>query len=224
MPATLKIISWNLWHRAGALVGDLASLIEAEKPDLLLMQEAKPPLDALTNSVGGSVHWQPMQQRVYGLAAWSPHELESFHSVPLPISPFPLRVPPRLAQLLVLNGITFANVHLSHGQILNRRQLLTIAQATLGPTVIIGDCNAVGRIRIPDFADVGPVDATHRLQTRLDRCLVRNLICQQSRVLPRGPSDHHPVEVIIESHWATTDKAAEAAQHCRAAAVVLPAD
>lgn len=220
MPQPLKIISWNLWHRAGAMLGDLAALIEAERPDLLLMQEAKQPLEGLTHSVGGHVHWQPMQQRVYGLAAWSPHELDSFHSVPLPISPFPLRVPPRLAQLLMLNGITFANVHLSHGQILNRRQLLTIAQATSGPTVIIGDCNAVGRIRIPDFADVGPVDATHRLQTRLDRCLVRHLACANSRVLARGPSDHHPIEVLIDPTPTTTDKAAEAALHCRAAGSV----
>lgn len=217
MPSTLKIISWNLWHRAGALVGDIAALIEAEKPDLLLMQEAKQPLEGLHNLVGGYVHWQPMQKRVYGLAAWSPHELGNTHSVPLPISPFPFRVPPRLAQLLVLDGITFANVHLSHGQILNRRQILTIAQATEGPTVIIGDCNAVGRIRIPDFAEVGPLDPTHRLQTRLDRCLVRNLACTQSRVLARGPSDHHPIEVLIENAWAATDKAAEAALHCRAA-------
>lgn len=208
MPEHLKVISWNLWHRAGALLGDLAALIEAERPDLLLMQEAKQPLEGLEHFVGGHFHWQPMQKRVYGLAAWSPHELGTFHSVPLPSSPFPFRVPPRLAQLVKLNDITFANVHLSHGQILNRRQLRTIARATEGPTVIIGNCNAVGRIRMPDFADVGPIDATHRLRTRLDRCLVRNIICAESRVLARGPSDHHPIEVHIETDCAPTDKAA----------------
>lgn len=217
MAPPLKIISWNLWHRGGALIGDLASLIEAEKPDLLLMQEAKPPLDGLTNFVGGVVHWQPMQQRVYGLAAWSPHELNTFYSVPLPVSPLPLRMPPRLAQLLTLGGISIANVHLSHGQILNRRQLHAIAQATEGPTVIMGDYNAIGTIRIPEFSEVGPLGVTHRLQTRLDRCIVRNLVCAKSRVLSRGPSDHHPIEVLIDPQPAPTDMVAEAALHCRAA-------
>ncbi len=61
-------------------------------------------------------------------------------------------MPPRLAQILKFDDITFANVHLSHGQMLNRRQLLTIAHATDGPTVIIGDCNAVGPIVLPSFS------------------------------------------------------------------------
>jgi endonuclease/exonuclease/phosphatase family metal-dependent hydrolase len=197
MTETIKIISWNLWHRGGAVVGDLVALIEAERPDLLLMQEAKQPLEALPHFVGGTFHWQEMQRRVYGLAFWSPHDLGEAHSIPLPVSPLPLRVPPRLAQLLKFDGISFANVHLSHGQMLNRRQLLTIAHATSGPTVIIGDCNAVGRIILPDFTEVGPLDPTHKLRTRLDRCLVRELGCRQARVLARGPSDHHPIEVHL---------------------------
>lgn len=197
MSKSIKVISWNLWHRAGAVLADLVALIEAERPDLLLMQEAKSPLDSLTHFVGGHFHWQEMQRRVYGLAYWSPHDLHQAHSIPLPVSPFPLRVPPRLAQLLKFEDITFANVHLSHGQILNRRQLLTIAQGTTGPTAIMGDCNAVGRLRIPEFDEVGPLDPTHKLRTRLDRCLVRGLYCHKARVLARGPSDHHPIEVLL---------------------------
>nr|WP_298682533.1 endonuclease/exonuclease/phosphatase family protein [uncultured Dongia sp.] len=197
MSNPLKIISWNLWHRGGAVLGDLAALVEAERPDLLLMQEAKQPLEALPHFVGGHFHWQEMQRRVYGLAFWSPHALEEAHSIPLPSSPLPIRVPPRLAQLLKFDGIWFANVHLSHGQMLNRRQLATIGQATTGPTVIIGDCNAVGRIVLPDFTEVGPRDPTHKLRTRLDRCLVRGLSCTAARVLARGPSDHHPIEVLL---------------------------
>jgi endonuclease/exonuclease/phosphatase family metal-dependent hydrolase len=197
MSKPIKVISWNLWHRGGAVIGDLAALVEAERPDLLLMQEAKQPLEALPNFVGGFFHWQGMQRRVYGLAFWSPHDLHEAYSIPLPSSPLPIRVPPRLAQLLKFDGISFANVHLSHGQMLNRRQLLAIAHATVGPTVIIGDCNAVGRIIIPDFTEVGPLDPTHKLRTRLDRCLVRDLTCVQTRVLARGPSDHHPIEVLL---------------------------
>lgn len=197
MSAPIKVISWNLWHRGGALVGDLASLITAEKPDLLLMQEAKRPLEALPQLVGGHFHWQEMQKRVYGLAFWSPHELSEGFSIPLPISVFPLRVPPRLAQILKLDGISIANVHLSHGQMLNRRQLRAIAEATQGPTVIIGDCNAVGPIALNGFFEVGPNDPTHKLKTRLDRCLIRDLHCTSARVLARGPSDHHPIEVLV---------------------------
>ena len=38
-----------------------------------------------------------------------------------------------------LGDITFANVHLSHGQLLNRRQLARIASALKGkPSAIIG--------------------------------------------------------------------------------------
>jgi endonuclease/exonuclease/phosphatase family metal-dependent hydrolase len=197
MSKPIKVISWNLWHRGGALVGDLASLIEAEQPDLLLMQEAKRPLEALPQLVGGHFHWQEMQKRVYGLAFWSPHELGEGYSIPLPISPFPIRVPPRLAQILKLDGISVANVHLSHGQVLNRRQLRAIAEGTHGPTVIIGDCNAVGPIALGGFAEVGPRNPTHKLKTRLDRCLIRDLHCSQARVLGRGPSDHHPIEVLV---------------------------
>lgn len=217
----IKIISWNLWHRGGALLHDLAALIEAERPDLLFMQEAKQMLRELDQMVGGHVHWQPMQRRVYGLAVWSPHELQDLHSVPLPISPFPLRVPPRLAQVATLQDVTFANVHLSHGQVLNRRQLTTVAHATAGRTVIIGDCNAVGNIWLPDFDEVGPRAPTHKLRTRLDRCLVRNVACLQARVLDRGPSDHHPIEVLISPEpgpgTGLTDRAAAGARHGRAA-------
>ena len=60
----LKVISWNLWHRGGAVLAHLAALIEAEKPDLLLMQEAKPNLSELTDVVGGHFHFLPLPKRV----------------------------------------------------------------------------------------------------------------------------------------------------------------
>ena len=72
-----------------------------------------------------------------------------------------------------VDGISIANVHLSHGQMLNRRQLRAIAEGTQGPTVIIGDCNAVGPIALGGFSEVGPRNPTHKLKTRLDRCLIR---------------------------------------------------
>lgn len=109
----------------------------------------------------------------------------------------PGRVPPRVAQIARFEGVTFANVHLSHGQFLNWWQLTSIARALDGPAVIAGDYNAVGLIKLSEFEDVGPRRATHIVSNiipfRLDRCMVRGVDCSESRVLERGPSDHHPI-------------------------------
>ncbi len=43
----LKIISWNLLHRSGAVAEDICELIEDEKPDLFLMQEATTAIESL---------------------------------------------------------------------------------------------------------------------------------------------------------------------------------
>ncbi len=193
----MKVISWNLWHRGGAVRQHLADLIEAERPDLLLMQEAKSSLAHLTDLVGGHFHFLPLPKRVYGLAAWTPHEIQEPTFVELPSSNLPGRVPPRLAQLLRVGPIDFANVHLSHGQLLNRRQLRIAADRLNGPAAIIGDYNAVGQIRLQGFHDAGPRERTHKFRTRLDRCFIRQLHCNQPTVLDRGPSDHHPIRMEL---------------------------
>jgi hypothetical protein len=106
-----------------------------------------------------------------------------------------------------LGDITFANVHLSHGQLLNRLQLMHIASLLHGPTAIIGDFNAVGPTLLPGFRDVGPREPTHVanniLRFRLDRCLVRGLHCGRAKALDRGPSDHCPI--VLELAPATLD-------------------
>jgi endonuclease/exonuclease/phosphatase (EEP) superfamily protein YafD len=191
----LKVISWNLWHRGGAVLAHLAALIEAEKPDLLLMQEAKANLSQLTDVVGGHFHFLPLPKRIYGLGAWTPHAGPKADFVELPSSKLPGRVPPRLAQLLHVQGVGFANVHLSHGQLLNRRQVRTAAEKLDGPAAIIGDYNAVGEIKLTGFQDAGPRMRTHKYRTRLDRCLIRQLKCTTATVLDRGPSDHHPIRM-----------------------------
>ena len=191
----MKVISWNLWHRGGAVLAHLSALIEAERPDLLLMQEAKPNLSELTDVVGGHFHFLALPKRVYGLGAWTPHDIPPQDSVELPGSKLPGRVPPRLAQLLSVRGIGFANVHLSHGQLLNRRQVRAAAAKLDGPAAIIGDYNAVGDVRLTGFHDAGPRMRTHKFNTRLDRCLAREIECLSATVLDRGPSDHHPIRM-----------------------------
>jgi hypothetical protein len=111
-----------------------------------------------------------------------------------------------------LGGVTFANVHLSHGQFLNRWQLFHIANAVDGPTAIVGDYNAVGPITLPGFEDIGPRQPTHSptnvISLRLDRCMARGMGCSHAQVLARGPSDHHPI--ILNLHLLTAATAGNA--------------
>ena len=212
---SFRVASWNLLRRIGAEAKDVAALIHAQKPDLLLLQEATEEITKLPDLVGGHFFRHPMQKRIYGLAAWSPHPFPLTSALRLPASVLPGRVPPRIAQIVKFQGITFANVHLSHGQFLNRFQLQHIAYAVEGPTVIMGDFNAVGPIIMPEFRDVGPRKRTHRASNivalRLDRCLTREVDCLKAAVLDRGPSDHHPI--LLELATASPLHAAQTAPH-----------
>ena len=193
----LRVVSWNLLRRTGAGVDDVARLVKATHPDLLLLQECTEDIAALPSLVGGHFFRHPMQARIYGLAAWSPHPFPQTSAIRLPASILPGRVPPRLSQLIRFHGITFANVHLSHGQFLNRFQLRHIIEQLEGPAAVIGDFNAVGPVGLQGFADIGPRKRTHRagniVALRLDRCIARGLACHASEVLDKGPSDHHPM-------------------------------
>ena len=193
----LRVISWNLLRRVGAAAEDVARLVQSHHPDLLLLQECTEDIASLPSLVGGHFFRHPMQARIYGLAAWSPHPVPASTAIRLPYSILPGRVPPRLAQIVTFGGITIANVHLSHGQFLNRFQLRHIMEQMDGPSAIIGDFNAVGPVGFQGFSDIGPRKRTHRcanvISLRLDRCIARGLVCSASEVLDKGPSDHHPM-------------------------------
>ena len=197
----LKVISWNLLRLTGAGVEDVAALIERYRPDLLLLQEATDELAELPARVGGCFFREPLDGRIYGLAVWSPHPLARPYALPLPVSQVPGRVPPRVAQIVQLGDVAFANVHLSHGQFLNRWQLLHIANALDGPAAVVGDYNAIGPIKLAGFKDIGPRQPTHSpsniISFRLDRCMARGLRCSYARVLARGSSDHHPIRLDL---------------------------
>ena len=193
----LRVISWNLLRRVGAGADDVAKLVQTHHPDLLLLQECTEDISCLPSLVGGHFFRHPMQSRIYGLAAWSPHPSPPSMARRLPYSILPGRVPPRLAQIISFGGITIVNVHLSHGQFLNRFQLRHIMERVEGPAAIIGDFNAVGPVGFQGFSDIGPRMRTHRagniIALRLDRCIARGLVCSASEVLDKGPSDHHPM-------------------------------
>jgi endonuclease/exonuclease/phosphatase (EEP) superfamily protein YafD len=202
--AEIRVVSWNLLRRVGAGVEDVARLVRSHHPDLLFLQEATEDITALPTLVGGHFFRHGMERRIYGLAAWSPHPFPPTTALRLPASVLPGRVPPRHAQLVQFHGVNFANVHLSHGQFLNRWQLLHIASILEGPAAIIGDFNAVGPTMLPGFRDIGPRRRTHRasniVNLRLDRCLARDLYATGAQVLERGASDHHPIvlDLVVE--------------------------
>ena len=208
-----RVVSWNLLRRVGAGVEDVAKLVKSQHPDLLLLQECTEDIISLPSLVGGHFVRHPMQSRIYGLAAWSPHPFPQSTAIRLPYSILPGRVPPRLAQIISFQGVTIANVHLSHGQFLNRFQLRHIMEQMDGPAAIIGDFNAVGPVGFQGFSDIGPRKRTHRagniVALRLDRCIARGLVCSASEVLDKGPSDHHPMvlemKVDADFHAATLE-------------------
>ena len=202
-PVPLRILSWNLLKAGGASVTDIGHLVERHRPDLLLMQEATAPIDALPGRLGGHYVRRPMERRSNGPAAWSPQPFEAI-AVTLPTATrFDLPVPvfrlvsPRLALVVRLGSLEVANVHLDHGQLANRRQLRHLLDSHERLGMVIGDYNALGRIGLPGFADVGPRRTTHMayglVPLRLDRCLVRGLRCTAATALDYGRSDHRPI-------------------------------
>ena len=107
----------------------------------------------------------------------------------------------RVCQITDLGPFSVANVHLSHGQLLNRRQLRCIAQVMPERAAVLGDYNLVGPTLLPGFRDVGPRAPTHvagdMVPLRIDRCLVRGLLCLGAEALARETSDHRPIVVRL---------------------------
>jgi endonuclease/exonuclease/phosphatase family metal-dependent hydrolase len=193
-----KIISWNLLRLTGASLEDVVRLIRREDPDLLLMQEVTQEMDGLTNRVGGQYQRNQMPNRVHGLGVWSPLPLANWPAV-LPLQAGAMF--DRICQIVEFGPIAVANVHLSHGQILNRRQLRRIAKVLPYRAAVLGDYNLIGPALLPGFHDVGPREPTHIagdvVPLRIDRCLVRGVTCLGARALFKENSDHRPIVVSL---------------------------
>ncbi|BAK83145.1 endonuclease/exonuclease/phosphatase family protein [Komagataeibacter medellinensis] len=204
----LKVVSWNLLRRIGATVRDVIELIHAEQPDLLLMQEATVDIDTLPTLVGGHYARSPLPGRIHGLACWSPHP---YHRPPLTCTLPAGTLIRRVAQVVACGPLVVANVHLSHGQLLNRRQLRRLVQILPHQAAILGDFNQVGPALVRHFHDVGPRAPTHRmadmLPIRLDRCLVRGLDCLERHVIENYASDHRPISVMLRPSAPTHEQA-----------------
>ena len=212
----MKLVSWNLLRLTGAGLADVIALIERERPDILLMQEVTHHIDPLPARFGGSYARVPLPGRIHGLAVWMPGALPSRPvALPLPSG----SVVHRVAQVIDLGPFTVANVHLSHGQLLNRRQLRRIAAWLPHRAAVVGDYNLVGPVLLPGFRDGGPRRPTHRmsevLPLRLDRCVVRGLTCTDAAALPRSVSDHRPITMRL--HVAESSEVGQHQTHRRVA-------
>jgi endonuclease/exonuclease/phosphatase (EEP) superfamily protein YafD len=209
--AMIKLISWNLLRLTGASLDDVVRLIRREDPDLLMMQEATREMDGLPRMVGGQYQRNLLPGRVHGLAVWSPVPLAT-RPVVLPLQAGAMFH--RICQIIDFGSITVANVHLSHGQILNRRQLRRIAKVLPHRAAVVGDYNLIGPALLPGFRDVGPREPTHVagdvVPLRIDRCLIRGVACLGARTLLREASDHCPIVVnlaVAAHHQAEPDAA-----------------
>lgn len=194
-----KIISWNLLRLTGATIGEVADLAKRERPDLLLMQEATSAMAGLPRLLGGFFSRVPLPGRIHGLAVWTPSPHAHPRVVHLPAG----AVVDRVCQIIDLPAFSVANVHLSHGQLLNRRQLRHIAAHLPHRAAVLGDYNLVGPALLPGFRDVGPREPTHvcadMVPLRLDRCYVRGLACGAADALDRAGSDHRPIMVRLDA-------------------------
>jgi endonuclease/exonuclease/phosphatase (EEP) superfamily protein YafD len=203
------IISWNLLHLTGASVTEVAGLVRQEHPDLLLMQEATEEIDRLPGLIGGFYARCPLPYRRHGLAVWSRSRLAN----PPRVVPIPSgALFDWVSQIVDFGSHAVANVHLSHGQALNRRQLRWIARYLPQQAAIMGDFNLVGPCLLPGFRDVGPRLPTHIagdiVPLRIDRCIVRGFHCTTAMALSRASSDHRPILVRLEAAAETIQAAA----------------
>ena len=183
----------------GATIGDVVALAKRERPDLLLMQEATVAMNALPQHLGGFYTRVPLPGRIHGLAVLSP----TCHARPRVVHLPSGALVDRVCQIIDLPAFSVANVHLSHGQVLNRRQLRYIATHLPYRAAVLGDYNLVGPALLPGFRDVGPREPTHVcadvVPLRLDRCYVRGLVCGQANALDRAGSDHRPIVVRLDA-------------------------
>ena len=137
----MKIISWNLLRLIGASADEVAHLVEREQPDVLLMQEATQAIDRLPDLVGGHYLRRLQPGRVHGLAVWTRRApVQAPKVVPLPQGAMFRRI----GMVVDMGDFAVGNVHLSHGQVLNRRQLWKIAAALPDRAAVLGDFNLVG--------------------------------------------------------------------------------
>ncbi|MFO0294173.1 MAG: endonuclease/exonuclease/phosphatase family protein [Rhodospirillales bacterium] len=204
----LRVLSWNVLRLTGASCAELAWLIERHQVDVALLQEATVEFEELPLRVGGGLVRHPLPDRIHGPAIWARAGVSDARCVPL----FSLAIR-RHAVVADVAGVDFASVHLSHGQLMCRRQAREAGGALAGSAAVIaGDFNMVGPLRLDGFREVGPRAPTHYanglLPLRIDRCFVRGFACRSARALDPGGSDHRPILLDLAALPGTLARAA----------------
>ena len=194
----LRVLSWNVLRRCGATPGEVAAWVHAEAVDLVLLQEADDTFRSLSALLGGEYQGRAFDGGPDGLGAWSRAGLQDVRWLDLEMPDNgPKMRRKRRAMVITANGTKVANVHLSHGQMLARRQFAQAAGAIGEQGAVVGDYNMVGPVWVDGWMDAGPSTWTHLAKglvpLRLDRCLVRGMQCDAPRALRRGSSDHRPI-------------------------------
>lgn len=195
---SFRILTWNLLHKDGASLEEIQYLLDYTQADILLMQEARSFTANLLKEKEGMFHRLALKYYRHGTACWSRFPfIDSPYQQPLPSGSLVQRHAQILNFSLDHKVLSLANVHLSHRQWLNRKQLRATGQKLGKHAAIIGDFNMVGPSLLKEFQDTGPYQATHKmlnfLPLRLDRCLIKGLIKEEAKIFPRFGSDHHPI-------------------------------
>lgn len=199
---SFRILSWNLLHKNGASLKEILALLDSTQADILLLQEARFFTSQILQEKGGFYHRAPLKYYRHGSACWSRFPfLTEPCTLPLPSGSIVERHAQIIRFSLQNKVFSIGNLHLSHRQFLNRQQLRTTS-ASLGEYgILMGDFNMVGPSMIKDFEDIGPYQPTHKMMNflplRLDRCLIKGLIKEDIKKLPRFGSDHHPIMVKL---------------------------
>ncbi|MEN2979190.1 endonuclease/exonuclease/phosphatase family protein [Tistrella bauzanensis] len=210
----LRILVWNLKRPDQRRLAAVADVVATQGADLLIAQEACAwHKDALVDHLGGIAAFTPAFPRHDG---WEGHLLwrrqpgtrqdgdgdgDAGPVQRLALGGWPW---PRVAQVFRLwpGGPVAAGVQLSHPRGAQRRQLAIVAGHH--PMLIAGDCNLVGRLRLPGYRDVTPATGSFRLgpvRLRLDRVLLRD-DCSGVAVdhLPhQGLSDHDALLIRLNA-------------------------
>lgn len=225
VPDTLRLMTYNIHFgfdaRHRPALEAIARTIEAEAPDIVLLQEAMrgsalsvqhDSLGWLAQRLGMRYVFAPTVGDIFGNAVLTRVPLEEVRRISF-VRPAPLRHSPRGAVAVRVGGILIVNTHLDEFVDATRiredqiRVLLdTFARA--GPLVIGGDLNAVPGstalelLRNAGLRDLLPPDEAREITHnagRIDHLFGIGVTSVRGWVVGSPASDHRPVVVDIET-------------------------
>ena len=156
---TLRILSYNIRHGGSGREGQLASVIRAATPDIVVLQEATKPrvVEALARDTG-LPHWGSRRGESLGYLSRVPLDHVQWRKPRVSRHAFIEIVPAGGAWRIV--GVHLSAVHAAwtehrrHYEL--RALLLAIQQHQHGPHVLVGDFNTLAPGELLDFTRLPP--------------------------------------------------------------------